>query len=834
MHSKAIKNVGDRSSRRSVAGYILPVVIILGLAISIISATALNVVSTNSTVLNNQYYVQLALDAAHAGIAHAEDCIHETALNWTSLTPSIDCQSVAVPGRTSTVLDNGNVQSTYTVAALQNPYNNTTRVITSTGYAKVKDLLGRSITVATKVIRVFGQVSGFGNTNNTVTKISAGTSHTCAIVAGRAYCWGYNGYGQLGTGLAANSSVPVPVDTSGVLKGKTVTDISAGLYHTCAVASGAVYCWGYNDAGQLGNNSYTSSSVPVAVDTSGVLAGKTVTAVSAGGHHTCAIASGAAYCWGAASNWNLGGLPSGWGMYTTLVPFPVAVDKSGALKGKTVTAIGASNAAYGYNNASYDHSCAIADDGIYCWGGLWDGQLGNGWPFYGGSLGPSLVIAPLTGKTATSITSDYFASCAVANGAAYCWGLGTSGQLGNNATTTTSTPVAVDTSGVLAGKTVTAVDMGFLHACAIANGAPYCWGNGSLGTNATSASAVPVAVDTSGVLSGHTVTDISTGMGHSCVIADGSAYCWGDNSYGDLGNGSTTASTLPVAVTFTSAAAVVNGATVTGIGAGTSHACSVASGAVYCWGNNQYGQLGNGQVTNSNQPVAVDTSGVLKGKTVTAISSGDSHTCAVASGAVYCWGYNNYGQLGNNSTTSSSVPVAVNASGVLSGKTVTAIAAGNSYTCALANGAVYCWGYNGTGQLGNNSTTSSSVPVAVNTSGVLSGKTVTAISAGSDGHACAVANGAAYCWGFNSSGQLGNNSTANSSVPVAVSTSGVLNGKTVTAVSAGNPHTCAIASGLGWIRRDGQQRYACLRRMRWVFLLFMLVGVLHHKRPGRR
>src|SRR5690606_1462446 len=140
----------------------------------------------------------------------------------------------------------------------------------------------------------------------------------------------------------------------------------------------------------------------------------------------------------------------------------------------------------------------------------------------------------------------------------------------------------------------------------------------------------------------------------------------------------------------------------------------------------------------------------------------------------------------------SSIPVAVYASGVLSGKTVTDISVGDQYSCAVANGAAYCWGQNTSGSLGNNSTTTSYVPVAVYTGGALSGKTVTAVSAGLS-HSCAVANGAAYCWGANIYGQLGIGATTASSVPVAVNTSGVLNGKTVTAISAGQTHTCAIA-----------------------------------------
>src|SRR5690606_41023107 len=128
---------------------------------------------------------------------------------------------------------------------------------------------------------------------------------------------------------------------------------------------------------------------------------------------------------------------------------------------------------------------------------------------------------------------------------------------------------------------------------------------------------------------------------------------------------------------------------------------------------------------------------------------------------VYCWGSGSSGKLGNGSTDSSSVPVAVSTSGVLAGKTVTDISVGSSSACAIADGSAYCWGQNIVGGLGNGSRVDSSVPVAVSTSGVLAGKTVTDISAGQ--HACAVADGEAYCWGSGNSGRLGNGSTDSSS-----------------------------------------------------------------------
>jgi alpha-tubulin suppressor-like RCC1 family protein len=184
---------------------------------------------------------------------------------------------------------------------------------------------------------------------------------------------------------------------------------------------------------------------------------------------------------------------------------------------------------------------------------------------------------------------------------------------------------------------------------------------------------------------------------------------------------------------------------------------------VACWGKGSFGQLGNADNSDSSVPVAVDTSGVLAGRIVTQISAGANHTCALTSGSqVVCWGAGYYGQLGQGDMISL-WPVAVDTSGVLAGKTVTQISAGEDHTCAVTNsGQVACWGKGSSGQLGNADNSDSSVPVAVDTSGVLAGKIVTQISAGTK-HTCALTNDSRVaCWGAGNYGQLGDGSTNNS------------------------------------------------------------------------
>lgn len=358
----------------------------------------------------------------------------------------------------------------------------------------------------------------------------------------------------------------------------------------------------------------------------------------------------------------------------------------------------------------------------------------------------------------------------------YCWGLNDQGQLGNNSTTNSPIPVAVDTSGTpMAGKVIQDISLGWNHTCALdTTGLVYCWGNnsnGQLGDYSTSDRLKPVAVYTSGVLSGKTIQAIAAGTqpvgnGHTCALdTDGKVYCWGYNANGQLGNSSTTQRTYPVAVTTSG---VLSGKVIKAISAGDSNSHALSTdGLAYAWGYNVNGELGNNSTTRSLAPVATRII-----SSVTAISNTLAHSCALnSSGVVYCWGDNISGKIGDGTTTDRLIPVTVSTAGTpMVGKTIQAISAGGTHSCAVDTaGLVYCWGSNSDeGQLGNNSTSRSLVPVAVDTSGLLVGKAIQAISAGYN-HTCAIdTNNSAYCWGNNYIGQIGDNSTTDRLVPVYV------------------------------------------------------------------
>ena len=304
---------------------------------------------------------------------------------------------------------------------------------------------------------------------------------------------------------------------------------------------------------------------------------------------------------------------------------------------------------------------------------------------------------------------------------------------------------------------------------------------GQLGTGLKTNSSVPVEVSMGAALTGKRFLSTAMGGGYGfslAVCTDGSLAVWGSNSSG-LGDPEIRETTVPIAVDHTGALA---GKTVIAATAGNDFSIALCSdGSLAAWGANSSGQLGDGTTTSSRVPVAVVRSGALAGKRVTSVKAGRSRTLALC-------GDGSLVALGNT-------PTAVDASGVLAGKNVVAIAAGWDHWLGLcSDGTVVAWGSNEKGQLGNNSTSSSAVPVTVDTSGALAGKTVIAITAGYSHSLALCADGTLVSWGFNDQGQLGNNSRIDSLVPVSVEQTGVLAGKRVVAVMAGYSHNLALCT----------------------------------------
>ncbi len=303
----------------------------------------------------------------------------------------------------------------------------------------------------------------------------------------------------------------------------------------------------------------------------------------------------------------------------------------------------------------------------------------------------STVVSDYVTLASASLGINGYECFLTPTGSAYCSGNNYSGQLGIDLAGPGGGPV-----GVAGGLTFATLSTGYDHSCALsAAGAVYCWGSngaGQLGTS-TDVSNCDSPSDHPGgdcsnrplaVSGGHTFTHISAGASHTCALTPaGAAYCWGSNGAGELGDGTTNSSSTPVSVAGGLAFAQISAG-------GSGFTCAVTSaGAAYCWGNNSVGQLGDGSLSNRSSPVPAGV-----GLTFIEVSAGASHTCGVTtSGVAYCWGDNEEaGVLGDGtSITTSSSPVAVS---LPAGVTLTQIDAGDYETCGVAtDGAAYCWGY---------------------------------------------------------------------------------------------------------------------------------------------
>ena len=341
-------------------------------------------------------------------------------------------------------------------------------------------------------------------------------------------------------------------------------------------------------------------------------------------------------------------------------------------------------------SAGVSHTCAInTAKSLYCWGRNDLGQLGAGAPE--ASITPRKIGS--SGVWA-SVAAGAQHTCAISTGKSlYCWGFNAAGQIGDGTSGPGNdrvVPKKIGTSGVWA-----TVAPGGLHTCAISTGKSlYCWGSNQYGQIGDGTSGpgndrvVPKKIGTSGVWA-----TISSGADHSCAITTGkSLYCWGSNTNGKLGDGTPTNRPSPKKIGATGAWATVD--------LGDQHTCATDTGkSLYCWGSNQYGQVGDGIPGGLRAlPTRIGASGVWA-----AVTAGGTHSCAISTGkSLYCWGSNQYGQIGDGASgmdITQQTPKKIGASGVWAGTS-----AGGFHTCATSTGSsLYCWGSNGLGQVGDGS-----------------------------------------------------------------------------------------------------------------------------------
>lgn len=578
-------------------------------------------------------------------------------------------------------------------------------------------------------------------------RLAVGFDHGCAVTpAGGVECWGDNSYGELGVSGVTHSATPVAAQLP---VGWRAVAVEVGEHHTCALlADGGVGCWGL-DFGQLGAGAGDQAPGPVRVQ---LPTHRSAIAISANSLGTCAILDdGTVVCWGWQNNGELGQATHGMHETPQSVPMP---------GGEAAVAI----------SISLTHGCAVLDTGrVTCWGSNTNGQFGDG------TTAPSTITGSAStpvlldgGRRAVEVAAGQDFTCALSEvGGVNCWGRNIDGRLGDGTLIGRQTPTPIALGPTLR---VVQVRVGTLHGCAlVATGAVYCWGDNTaeqVGDGTTLQQESPVLA---AVVSGSPVNSLEAGTDTTCALLDdGTLQCWGHIT-------PATPHTFPT------------GTRVVQVAGGGNHTCALNSeGLVWCWGQNLYGQLGRGTVSlrelQPADPVTLPSPGRAR-----AITAGTNHTCALlVDGRVSCWGQNSAGQLGvgvagDRSTPSD--PIALQGSG-----RAKAISAGGSHTCALhTDGTIACWGANVYGQLGDGGTTNQFATHDV--VWMPGGSTAVAVTAGLD-HTCALkADGAMVCWGRNGDGQLGDNTTSDRTSAVTVS---VPPGTRAVAIDAGGFHTCAL------------------------------------------
>lgn len=352
-----------------------------------------------------------------------------------------------------------------------------------------------------------------------------------------------------------------------------------------------------------------------------------------------------------------------------------------------------------------------------------------------GACGTSCITAETVG--------DYHGCALRTDSTLWCWGRNQYGQIGDGTTTDRHSPVQV----TALGSNVASVSAGEQHTCAIENNRSlWCWGyniHGGLGDGSTTDRHSPVQVTALGT----SVVEVSGGSLNMCARkADNTMWCWGDNYYGEIGDGTTTDRHTPVQVTAL-------GANVAYAAAGWGSACAIKTDStLWCWGRNQYGAVGDGTTTDRHTPVQV----TKLGTGVVQVGIGASHACARKSdGTMWCWGYNTSGEVGDGTTTQRNSPVQVTALG----NNVASIIVGGYHTCAIkTDGTLWCWGQDRWGQIGDGTITNT--PRATPAQVSLDSNVVVLDGAAGFANTCARPSfDQVLCWGYDLYGDIGNGTT---------------------------------------------------------------------------
>ena len=447
-----------------------------------------------------------------------------------------------------------------------------------------------------------------GSVDSSVTysSVFAATNHACALsTAGLMKCWGLNAYGEVADGTNATRLTPTAVDTSTVY-----TTAAVGLVNTCGITSaGALKCSGSNSDGQA-----PDGSTPVTKSTKQVLSLSSYKAVSAGYYHTCAInLKNNLECWGLNSDGQLGDGT----LVNHLVPYKIDNPNT-----------------YSSIAAGASHTCGLnASQKIECWGDNSDSAVGNN--STSDQTTPVLIDST---NSYSMVATGNSQSCGITlSGSLRCWGYNQDGSLLGSGTADVTSPQTVDST-----NSYSFVSIGNTHSCAItAAGRLRCWGlndSGQLGNSSiTIGTTVTPLTD---IDTAHTYIFVAAGFNETCGITDSNdLYCWGSNTSGKLGDGTTTDRYVPTLID--------SGVKYRKVTVAATYACGLTtSNVLKCWGSNAVYTLGTGNTTSSTTPTVIDSA-----NTYIDVSARYLTTCGVTtSNSLKCWGYDPYGQTGDGGT----------------------------------------------------------------------------------------------------------------------------------------------------------------------------------------
>ena len=699
------------------------------------------------------------------------------------------------------------------------------------GYNYFRQLGDGTTTNKTSAVKI-----GTSTNNTNWVKVATGGNHSLAINAvGELYAWGANNHGQLGDGTNINKGSPVKIGSAVNWVG-----VAAGANHSLAInKAGELYAWGWNDRGQLGNGTTgvtaSSNAIPVRITRPVTICSISTISeityrthcptnwvmVAAGDHHSLALSRGGEiYAWGGNS---VGQLGDG-----TTADKHRPVKMNSTIHWKKIFAGSAHNMAinadgelyaWGWNNQGQlgdgtttvktslvkigsatnwagvslggNRSLAINTDGeLYAWGANHYGQLGDG--TYVDKHSPVQIGTSTNNTNWVEIATGNHHSLALNSaGEVYAWGLNDAGQLGNGTSGNKGSPVQIDTS-----TNWNKIVAGDYHNLAInSDGELYAWGAnlyGRLGDGTTADKHSPVQIGTA-----TNWKMVSAGGGHSLAInEEGELYAWGKNYSGQVGDGTSSISSnraSPVKICITTTNCPANWVKVA---AGDDHSLAINSDRkLYAWGHNNQGQLGNGSTYGRrNRPTQIGTAANWK-----MVSAGAGYSLAInEEGKLYAWGSHGYGRLGIGRQPARIIFPRPRQVGTATNWVT--VVAGHYHSLAInADGELYAWGWNGSGSVGDGTTTFKLSPVKI---GIASNWAKVAM-VGS--HSLAINSaGELYTWGQNNVGQLGNGTSVdkNSLVKIGIASNWA-------GVAAGYNHSLAINTA-GELYAWGQNQYGQL------------------------